>query len=210
MSSSNVAAPASANQFICDVCHRQLKTQRGFDRHRATHDRLSCDDCGARFARADTLAMHNMSFHGINTPHVCHMEDCHRRGLGLTSHDLLIDHLDRRHQGATVADNDAARQNKEVPSEDDQSQNAHSDTNAQSDEQMEDADDRDFNGDEYKSRISNLQEQLEEEREGHHMEIADIHKMYKKKLKELYHKAVDQDLREVKKSIKETYKSIPS
>ncbi|KAK7959047.1 uncharacterized protein PG986_003901 [Apiospora aurea] len=166
MSNNNGAASASAEHFTCNVCHRHLKTQRGLERHRAVHDRLSCDECGAQFTQSDSIARHNLSYHGINTPHC-----------------------------------------KEVPSKDAESQNTQSDTRGESDEQMEDVDDGDLD-DEYQLQIFSLQEQLEEEREGRRMEIADMHTTYKRKLEELMAKGSGKD-KELEKSIKEVHDSIP-
>ncbi|KAK8079311.1 hypothetical protein PG994_003118 [Apiospora phragmitis] len=218
-SGSNTAA--SDNAFLCDICQMPVKSQNALQRHRAGHDWLSCDVCGVKCSRADSVARHRFFHHGINTQHVCHFTDCHRRGYGLTTHDGLVEHLHRSHQGASLEDNTAARLTEAVPSRDDSS-TAPSNGARGSDKEMTDIDDDssgDYLGasddyfiksvDEYETEIFNLQEQLEEEREGHNLEIADIHEMYREKLKKLMVEATYKDMEQVWEKIKGVHDSIP-
>ncbi|KAK8063036.1 hypothetical protein PG997_015133 [Apiospora hydei] len=172
------------------------------------HERLRCGICGVVFTRSDSVASHKFSAHGQTTRHVCHMANCHRGGLGLTTHDLLVAHLRDSHQGATIADNEAALENKEVAPEAESS--AVQNDDIVPDEEMEDlVHDNDGyptkSAEEYETQIFNLQEKLEER----HLEIARIHKTYKKQLEELLDKAAGKD-KELEQCIKEAHDSIPS
>lgn len=147
-----------------------------YSNHKRSHyENISCDICGQAFSRADSIVQHKFAKHGQNRLHFCHMEDYYRGGYGLYTHYLLMQHLDQRHHGATLADNDAARQAAktgqahEVPP-------AVQHHGNEREEETEDADaastpETDLS-ETYESQIFDLVQELDEERKKHAAEVA--------------------------------------
>ncbi|KAK8079313.1 hypothetical protein PG994_003120 [Apiospora phragmitis] len=100
----------SSNAYVCQTCSQVLKSERTLLHHNQTHNKqYRCSDCGELFARGDQVKVHQQTKHGKNTSHfICYMADCTRSGLGLTTKDLLVIHLQKCQQTATLADNEQA------------------------------------------------------------------------------------------------------
>ncbi|KAK8063033.1 hypothetical protein PG997_015130 [Apiospora hydei] len=191
-----------------------------------------CRFCDKRFGRGDQVPRHEHLIHNQNSStHVCWIEGCTRLRFGFKDEATLIQHLQQIHDGATMADNEQAkmeqghdRVNNPASSAADPAQGSSSDSEDSESSEEEPshshenplsashrpapAHDEDLA--EKDNQIEHLQEQLQEERDGHLMEIADIHRSYKAKLEKLSARAVTGTKDEVLAEIDELFRSNPT
>ncbi|KAK7959050.1 uncharacterized protein PG986_003904 [Apiospora aurea] len=227
--SSNAGA---GNRVSCTKCNKTFGMDKHLKRHMRGHDLpYKCRFCDKRFGRGDQVPRHEHLIHNQNSSaHICHIEGCTRLRFGFRDEDTLIQHLQQIHDGATMADNEQAkmeqghdRANNPASGAADRAQGSSSD-NDEDNESSEDepshwhesppsashrpapAHDEDLA--EKDNQIEHLQEQMQEERDGHLMEIADIHRSYKAKLEELSARAMTETKDEVLEEIIELCRSI--
>ncbi|KAK7994837.1 hypothetical protein PG990_013610 [Apiospora arundinis] len=169
---------------VCATCHKGFSSRRNL-----FHEQLK---------------VHQMKKHGVNpSVHVCYMQGCTRKaGVGFFNEIWLWRHLMSSHQGATLKDNEKAKADRasqkatqDHPVQQPNTSTDIMDDNPTSSEERDDgSSDSDVDSDKptdggalsatslwYEQRIAHLEEQIAEERDGHLMEVEDLHKMYKAK-----------------------------
>ncbi|KAK8859978.1 hypothetical protein PGQ11_010712 [Apiospora arundinis] len=216
--------------FVCDICETQFDTKQKAQSHLGTHvKRYLCAECPRKFSRSDEESQHMWTLHRINTPHVCYMMPCSRGRWGLKSTHTLINHLNKSHDGATLADNEESRKARGLLGLQGTSSQSHDYGTSPDDEEMADVtedkpddndkspsvptDEKDMDlfhrgedrraksAAEYEATIDSLKEQLEIERKDYETAIEDIHAMWKKKLENLMTLIVSQSIEEVKEAL---------
>ncbi|KAK8036317.1 hypothetical protein PG993_008931 [Apiospora rasikravindrae] len=193
-----------------------------------------CRLCDKRFSRSDTVPRHMHLKHSQNiSAHVCYFEGCTRLRFGYKDEATLIQHLQQIHDGATMVDNERAKTEQGFDQVDNPVSGA-AETGQESSSDVEDDSEcsqeesnydyeaasvasvdpgpahRDNGLAEKETLIEQLQEQLQEERDGHLMEIADIHKSYKTRLERLRARIIDGTLEEAVEELDEFSLSIPA
>ncbi|KAK7912208.1 hypothetical protein PG985_014689 [Apiospora marii] len=198
MSQPAIAAPGGT--YTCNVCAKVCSSASALGNHKRVHsNNLTCDTCGQVFTRTDSVAAHKFAKHGINTPHVCHIEDCYRAGLGLNSHDLLVSHLQQRHNGATLQDNNNAAGQAPAGQAPAESESSADDYEEDSNLPEEEEEDRDVE----------LPDVEEVENEDHRAEIAEIHESYKRQLETLVDEASQMSKEDLVARVRDILDAIP-
>ncbi|KAK6836120.1 hypothetical protein PG987_006615 [Apiospora arundinis] len=190
---------------VCATCHKGFSSGKNLLSHIKCHEkRHRCDRRPDRFTSHEQLKVHQMKKHGVNpSVHVCYMQGCTRKaGVGFFNETWLWRHLMSSHQGATLKDNEKAKADRasqkatqdHLVQQPNTSTDIMDDNPTSSEERDDGSSDSDVDSDKptdggalsatslwYEQRIAHLEEQIAEEKDGHLMEVEDLHKMYKAK-----------------------------